>query len=80
MTPAAIRAAAKQTHFSVVCDSCHGRLFRDGVLCGKCDGQGRVLVPERRLTIHISGRMKRAAVVIGIGICLIVGSAILILR
>ena len=80
MTPAATRAALKQTHYAVVCDSCHGHLFRDGVLCGKCHGEGRVLIPERKLTVHISPRVLRAAVFIGVTICLLVGSAFLILK
>jgi DnaJ-class molecular chaperone len=80
MTPAAIRAALKQTHFSVICDSCHGRLFRNGILCGKCDGEGRVLIPERRITVYVSPRLLKSAVILGVAICLLVGAVISILR
>jgi DnaJ-class molecular chaperone len=79
MTPSAIRAAAKQTHFSVVCDSCHGHLFRDGVLCWKCNGNGRVLVPDRRVTVYVSRRMVRTALILGIAICMLALAAISIL-
>jgi DnaJ-class molecular chaperone len=47
-TPAAIRQSIGQTHYSVTCDQCHGRRYLDGILCGKCDGGGRILIPERR--------------------------------
>ena len=80
MTQAATRAALKQTHYAVVCDSCHGHLFRDGVLCGKCHGEGRVLIPERKVTIHISPRLVRAGAIVGAAILLIVASALLILK
>lgn len=47
MTPVAtIREAASQSHYAVTCDACQGRMLVDGVLCDKCRGDGRVLIPE----------------------------------
>jgi hypothetical protein len=45
-TPATIRRSIEQTHYAVVCDACGGGMFRDGVLCTKCEGEGRLLIPE----------------------------------
>ena len=44
--PATIRQSIGQEHYAVKCDACHGKMFVDGVLCGKCQGEGRVLIPE----------------------------------
>jgi hypothetical protein len=80
MTPAEIREICSQPYYAVICDSCHGHLFREGVLCGKCQGEGRVLVPERRVSIYISRRMLKSALIAFVAMCLLIGAVISILR
>lgn len=46
-TPSMIRQTIGQEHYPVVCDQCHGRMFIGRELCGKCHGDGRILIPER---------------------------------
>lgn len=42
-----IRQSIGQTHYAVKCDGgCNGRGFIGHVLCGKCQGEGRLLIPE----------------------------------
>jgi DnaJ-class molecular chaperone len=79
MTPAEIREIVSPAYFSVVCDSCHGRMFDDGVLCFKCHGEGRLLVAEERVT-HISKKMVRSAFLALAAALLLVAAVISILR
>ena len=44
--PATIRQSIGQTHYAVTCDACAGHMFLNGVICEKCHGEGRILIPE----------------------------------
>jgi DnaJ-class molecular chaperone len=55
---AEIRRSTRVQEYSVLCDACHGRMFHDGVLCSKCDGEGRLLIAERRVSPPMSERGK----------------------
>lgn len=79
MTPQALRQSLRQTYFTVVCDSCHGRMFEDGVLCFKCRGEGRLLVAEERVT-HISQKMAKSALFVAAVVCLLVAAVVLSLK
>jgi DnaJ-class molecular chaperone len=54
VTPAAVRKAIGQEYFSVVCDSCHGKMYVEYMLCAKCHGEGRVVIAERTVRAPIS--------------------------
>jgi hypothetical protein len=62
MTPAAVRQAIGQQYFSVLCDACHGKMFHDGVLCSKCDGEGRLVIAEPRVRPPMSENGKFAVI------------------
>lgn len=49
----------------VTCDQCHGRMFVAGILCGKCNGDGRILIKQLDLTVS-QRAAKEAASILGI--------------
>ena len=78
MTHAAVRKAIGQQYFSVICDACHGKMFSDGKLCWKCDGEGRVVIAERTVKTPISENGKLAIVIaVGLGLGVLMALAIL---
>jgi hypothetical protein len=79
MTPVAIREAIQQTHYLVVCDCCHGKMFVEGVICGKCNGDGRVLIFDEPIT-HVSKKTARSALFAIVFVCLLVAAVILSLK
>jgi DnaJ-class molecular chaperone len=72
-----IRHSTRVPEYSVLCDACHGRMFHDGVLCSKCDGEGRLLIAERRTSPHMSEKGKTvvlAATCVGLLIVAVIAS------
>lgn len=62
MNPQAIRGS--QEFYSVTCPECDGRMFVDDTLCPKCGGDGRLLIPETKVTsVLISARTLRRALI-----------------
>jgi hypothetical protein len=57
--------------YAVICPDCHGRMYVDHVICQKCCGDGRILIPE-----YPSRPLTRRERVMRIGIC--VGLVILV--
>ena len=77
MTPIAIREAINQTHYLVVCDACHGRMFHDGIICAKCNGDGRVLVTDEPVT-HVSRRLLCVLAVVCFAVAAVAAAVMLI--
>ena len=70
----AIRAATRVAEYLVTCDSCHGKRYTDGVLCERCEGNGKLLIREPRLKTPITENGKLAVILlaaIGFGVVMV---------
>lgn len=47
MTDATLQRLRDDSGFAVVCDRCNGRRFLDGLLCPKCEGDGRIFIAAK---------------------------------
>jgi len=65
--------------YAVTCDECHGRMFANGLICKKCEGDGRVWIKADPPVLTLSQRTAREAawIVIGAAAILAIGIAAL---
>jgi hypothetical protein len=51
--------------YSIVCPECHGKMFIGHTICGKCSGDGRLLIPELpdQFIPFVSPRLVRLAII-----------------